>query len=225
MPDLSSTSVSGVIARFYQRAVAAGSPADQYVIPVEDKVVSYSGRAGIYRTPGRALTSGPGRPIVTLWNAAASGVQVDLATVTVDVVQTAIKAVTVVPPAVRIHRITAAPTGGSALTKMPNASSGTSNANVTLLQDASADGTASGTALAVTLGAMATQEFAPRLIQSTAASIIYEPADRMEFLSTGPITLAPGEGACCYIAYPVAASEPTTDFWIANIYWKEYTRP
>jgi len=180
----------------------------------------YIGRAGTFRIPGRAGTAG--QKLQSLYNGSSSAVTVTMTFCAVDLVATVIKAVTVLPPVVRLYKVTVLPTNGTSLGKTQVGGSGTtSDSNVTLLGDASADGTNSATALTATLpsGAFVTQEFAPRLI--TAAG--YEMADRMEFFSGGDqgVALPPGTGLVLALDYTLATQNPTTDMWISVMEWTE----
>ena len=140
----------------------------------------------------------------------------------VDLVMTVIKAVTVLPPVVRLYKVTVLPTLGASLGKTQVGGSGSSSdSNVTLMGDASADGTSNATALTATLpsGAFVTQEFAPRMI--TAAG--YEMADRMEFFGGGDqgIDLPAGTGLVLALDYTLATQNPTTDMWVSVLEWTE----
>lgn len=195
--------------------VSASNP-----LPVADlgRVVTFQGSAQTFRTPGRAGTTG--QKILTLHNATGSTTIARVSKVTVDLNMTVVKAVTVIPPIVRLWKFTALPTNGTALTKVSRDSRLTSNASVTVFGDASADGTNSTTALTVTLpaGQIITQEFAPRLI--TAAG--YEIADRLEFLVGGDdVVLGALEGVCVFLDYTLATANPTTDMWVAGVHWTE----
>lgn len=205
-----------------QRTIGANVVEEQFVIPQSQEVVSYSGRASTYRIPGRASTTG--QKIASIFNAAASPVIVKLGQIRVDLVVTVVKAVTVLPPVIRVYRVTVLPTLGTALGKVPIDSALTSNASVTLLQDASADGTSSATALTSTLTVgtnVLSQEFAPRLI--TAAG--YEPADRMNFLDDQNVYLRASEGLVVMLDYTLATQNPVTDMYIVSIDWDEFTLP
>lgn len=194
----------------------------QRVEPVNaSNQVSYKGRIATFRIPGRAGTAG--QKIFSLHNATASAVLVDLHKVTVDLSVTAVKAVTVLPPLIRLWKVTVLPTNGTAATKVSMDSALSSNASVTVLQDASADGTSSASALTATLpaGAIVTQEFAARLI--TAAG--FEPMDRAEFLAGDDeiITLRPLEGVVVFLDYVLATQNPITDMWAVTASWTEFT--
>ena len=207
----------------------SGATVDTYTVPNGDhrQVVmvgdhgAYSGHTGTFRIPGRAGTAG--QKIFALHNATGSSVVVRVHKITVDLVQTVIKAVTVLPPVVRVSKFTAVPTNGTAASKVADDSGGTAtSASVTAWQDASADGTSSSTALTITLpaGNVVGEEFAPRLI--TAAG--YEPLDRATFLgeSEEGITLRPLEGLVVFLDYVLATQNPVTDMWLVGVRWEEY---
>lgn len=177
----------------------------------------YQGRAAAFRAVGRA--AGTRQTLLTLWNPTGTGINCNVKALTADVFQTAAKAATVLRPVVRVYKITAAPTGGTVLTKVSLDTSETPNASVVVTGDASADGTNSATALTFTTNAGAiSQEYAPQMI--TLAG--YEMADRIEFLEGDVITCRPGEGVALALDYAAAASNPATDHWIASIRWEEY---
>lgn len=199
----------------------------QRVQPVDaSKQVSYKGRAVTFRIPGRAGTTG--QKLFALHNASASPTLVDVHKLSIDTVATVVKAVTVLPPVIRLYRFTAVPTNGTALTKNPEDTSLSSRTAVTLWNDASADGTSSATALtiaAITNGSQSgllTQEYAPRMI--TAAG--YEMADRMTFFEGEDelITLRANEGIAVHLDYVLATQNPITDMYVMTCRWYEYTQ-
>jgi hypothetical protein len=181
----------------------------------------YCGSASTFRIPGRAGTAG--QNLASIHNATGSAIVVQVNRITVDMTATVIKAVTVLPPVLRLYKVTALPTSGTALTKVAEDSTATAtSASVTLLQDASADGTSSATALAATLvaGAVVAGEFVPRMI--TAAGFDIPPT--MVFM--GPqleyIVLRPLEGIVVRLDYTLATQNPVTDMWLVNLRWEEY---
>ena len=188
------------------------------------RVITYRGRASTFRTPGRAGTTG--QKIMALHNATSSTVLVDLQKITVDMVQTVVKAVTVLPPIIRAWKFTAVPTNGTSLTKVPEDSALSSNSAVTVFGDASADGTGSGTTLTVTLPAatIITQEYAPRFMGGAGTNPQSELMDRAEFFVGAHeyVTLRALEGVCVFVDYTLATQNPTTDMWIASMRWEEY---
>jgi hypothetical protein len=196
----------------------------QFPMPVDTdskRAISFYGRACTFRIPGRAGTAG--QKLFSLHNATGSAVIVDLERLTIDMVATVVKAVTVLPPSIRLYRVTVLPTNGTAVTKVARDSALSSSASVTVLGDASADGTSSATALTATLpaGAVLTQVFAPRLI--TAAG--YEVLDTFSFFE-GPdqkVTLRALEGVVVMLDYTLATQNPLTDMWSVDCKWTEYT--
>jgi hypothetical protein len=197
---------------------------NQFPLPVNpdsQRAITFYGRCCTFRTPGRAGTTG--QRIFALHNATASAVLVDIERLTVDTVSTVVKAVTVLPPTIRLYKVTVLPTSGTAGTKVARDSALTTNSSVTVFQDASADGASSATALTATLpaGAVISQVFAPRLI--TAAG--YEVLDTFQFLSglNELVTLRPLEGIVVSLDYTLATQNPITDMWSVDCKWTEYT--
>ena len=180
----------------------------------------FSGRAATFRIPGRAGTAG--QKLFSIFNAVGSTVAAEVTKISVDTTSTVIKAVTVLPPVIRLYKVTVLPTNGTAVTKVAEDSLKSSNASVTVLQDASADGVSSTTALTATLpaGAVVTQEYAPRMI--TAAG--FELADRVAFLSGDmeSVVLRPGEGLVVMLDYVLATQNPITDIYLVGARWVEY---
>lgn len=214
---------SGSASVWLRASAGTGGTFANQILPVDTdprRRATYKGRASTFRTPGRAGTVG--QKLFSLHNATGSAVLVDIDKIKIDLAATVVKAVTVLPPMVRLYRVTVLPTNGTAATKAPRDSSLTSSGSVTVLQDASADGTSSGAALTATLIAGAVEgEFAPRLI--TAAG--YEPGDRMQFLQEidEVITLRPLEGLVVMLDYVLATQNPITDMWMVTVKWTEYT--
>lgn len=179
--------------------------------------VTYKGRACTFRTPGRAGTAG--QNIFSLHNATGSTKIVTVNKIAIDIVQTVVKAVTVLPPVIRCYRVTVLPSSGTAVTKTPRDTALSSSASVTVLQDASADGTSSSTALAATIpaGAVLSEEYAPRMI----TAVGYEMFDRADWFSDTAITLRALEGIVLRLDYVLATQNPVTDMWVVSCEWDE----
>lgn len=219
MADGVSSLVSGIKARVYTRGATLGTdPSDQYVIPVEDKIISCRARAGTFRIPGIAGTT-PQR-LLQIFNAAGSTVIVDVDGIYFDVMQTAAKVVE--PPVLRVNKVTTALTGGSAMVKVPDDSTMASNASVTLLQGATAENTASNLAGTLTPATnIITQEWVARAL----TMVGYEQFDRIGFFEDTNVALRAGEGLVMSLDYSVATANPVTDKYVCTVKWKEYTRP
>jgi hypothetical protein len=188
----------------------------QKFIEAGEAHASFRGRASTFRIPGAAGTAG--QKLLAIHNATGSPKIIHVNQLTVDLYQTVIKAVTVPPPIIRVHRFTAVPTGGAACAKVSKDTALASDSAVTVWQGASADGT--GVALNVTIPAnsMLTQEYAPRLI--TAAG--YEMYDRTELLQDKDIVLRALEGIVLNLDYSAATQNPITDMWVATADWYEH---
>ncbi|MES2704804.1 MAG: hypothetical protein V4649_19345 [Bacteroidota bacterium] len=182
-----------------------------------EQTATFRGRVNTFRTPGRAGTAG--QKIFALHNATGSAKTVYVKQIAVDFTCTVVKAVTVLPPLIRVCRFTALPTNGTALTKVGKDTDLSSNASITAWGDASADGTSSGTTLTVTIPAnnVLTQEFAPRLI--TAAG--YEPFDRAMLVEDQQVILRPLQGIVVFLDYVLATQNPVTDMWAVTADWFE----
>lgn len=187
------------------------------------RTLSFRGRVCTFRTPGRAGTAG--QKIFSLHNATGSAVIVDIKRIKVDVMSTAVRAITVQPSLIRLWKVTVLPTNGTTLTKVSKESTlyTTSSTSVTILGDASADGTGSGTTLTATLptGTFFSQEFGSRNF----TAVGQEAADKITFLEVedDTMTLRPLEGVVVFLDYTTATFNPTTDFWIVSCDWDEYT--
>jgi len=216
--DFDSTAVSGVEVWGYRRGTASTDSWTQYVVPTTDRIVSYRGRAHSFRMLGIAGTAG--QRLATIHNATGSTILVDVEKIVVDVYQTAARVVA--PPVIRVHRITTVPTGGTAITKVPEDTALSSSASLVLLQGTASDGGAA-TAITATPGAgtLLTQEIAPRAL----TLVGYENFDRAEFLVGDLVTLRALEGIVVNLDYTVATSNPITDNWVVGFNWTEYTRP
>lgn len=196
----------------------------QFPLPADTdskRNITFIGRSATFRTPGRAGTTG--QKIFGIFNAVGSTVLVDVDKITYSAAHTATKAITVLPPVVRLYRITALPTGGTAGQKIARNTTQTSAAAVTTYGNASADGTSSATALAatVTVGESTASFFAPR----TVTAVGYHNMERIELLDSFDerITLQAGQGVVLALDYTLATQNPITDMHLAMCRWTEYT--
>jgi hypothetical protein len=189
------------------------------VIP--SPAITFRGRASTFRTPGRAGTAN--QNLSALWNGSTTKV-CRIRGCGVDLLQQATKALTVIPPVIRFYRFTTAPTGGTTATKNAVDTNLSSDANVLIYGDASADGTSSAAAIAVTTsGGSFTQEFAPRLLTSgtTPATNLYEMFDKEIYFDVDDVVVRPSQGILLRLDYTVATANPTTDMWVVNWLWTE----
>jgi hypothetical protein len=212
---------SGSAAIAIRASAATGGTFANQILPVNTdpkRIISFHGRSCSFKTPGRAATS---QKILSIHNATASAVLVDVQRIRVDVLNTAVKAVTIAVPVIRAVRYTTVQTNGTVLAKGTIDSSQSSNASVTVTGDASADGTLSGTTLTLTPTSTLAQAYACRVF----TAVGYEIMDTVEFfLGDTDITLRPLEGLAVFLESAVVTTGiPATDFYIASVDWVEYT--
>lgn len=218
MPDIDSSATAGVEVRGYRRGALTTDSWDQFVVPVQDRIVTYRGRAGSFRQLGIAGTTG--QRIMSIFNAAGSAVVVDVELIAIDVAQTAARVVE--PPIIRAHKVTTAPTGGTSIPKQATDTTMTSSSSVALLQGtASENGAATAIAGTIPASSIINQEVAPRAL----TLVGYEQFDRVEWFDKTPWTLRAGEGLIVNLDYALATANPITDKWITTCQWSEYTRP
>lgn len=218
---MSVTTQTASLATIPTGTVISTAPGDGGIVQgvqiMDSAGVTYKGRACTFRTPGRAGTVG--QNIFSLHNATGSAKIVTINKIAIDIVQTVVKAVTVLPPVIRCYRVTVLPSNGTAATKAPRDTALSSSASVTILQDASADGTSSSTTLTATIpaGAVLSEEYAPRMI----TAVGYEMFDRADWFSDTAITLRALEGIVLRLDYVLATQNPVTDMWVVSCEWDE----
>ncbi len=206
-----------------QKTMTASIPvtlaSDQTTINVSTAAASvlFRGRASSFRMAGRAGTTG--HNLMTLFNTTGSAVTVSLTRASVGHYATVGRALTVAPPLIRLWLITVAPTNGDVLSKIKIDGTTTSDANVVVRNDASADAAGSTTTLTVSKSAGNFIEtiVAPRLITGAG----YEQHNSYEFDLNTPVSLAVGNGILIFLDYNTATMNATTDMWVANIEWTE----
>lgn len=194
----------------YARTIGGETRHVQYTIALpSERVVSARNYAATFRTPSRAVTS---QPIFTLWNGGTNQVSVRRLTMEYD----SGASFTGLTIYARLYRITAAPTGGTALTKGQQDTGETMSATIVATGDASADGTSSTTALAATANPTAHlwQQTLPRFATSTAAAtptaswqfppLLNLLPDDSALMQEDPLVLRPSQGLLVRVEAPAA---------------------
>lgn len=220
MPDTVGTEIGGQQFRVYQRGAATSAGGDQYVIPVYDRVTSFAGRAASQRIPGNAATS---QVLATLHNATGSAVLVNINRIIVDELSMATKAITILPPVLRVYRITVLPTGGVAINKVAFDTTQTTSASVTCLQGASADRVASAITATVPTTTRVAEFTTVRTITGAGIEIS---APFTFFEGDSDVTLRAGEGLAVVLEDAVVTTgSPASDSYTVAFDWQEFTRP
>ena len=225
MPNVDTSALAGLEFDGYRQGALSTDSWTQYVIPTTDRIVSYQGAAATFITPGRAT---PPQYLLSLHNATSSTVLVSVSRIGLHLYRDTIKTILVIPPTIRVHRFTALPTNGTAITKVPLDSSLSSSSSVTVKGDASSDGAASASPLAVTVpaGTALTQLWAGRGAVSATTASGYEKLDAVDGVSESDLILRPLEGIVVLLDnYAATTGNPLQDRWVADVEWDEYTRP
>jgi hypothetical protein len=204
------------VAQFRTREQTIGGEAvvEQYLIPISDRVRSFQGMATTFRIPGSGAAA---QNLLSIFNAAGSAVLVAVRWFQIELDYTTNSTT------MRFFattRITTAPTGGTALSKVAFDTAESSSSSVTLLGGASADGTAS--AITATPGAANAWRIHHthfdavtdlQQCRSLDHHVIAQLAD--------PPYLAAGEGLL--LALPDTASGSTQS--VVKVVWQEFTLP
>jgi hypothetical protein len=202
--------------RTRERTVGAEAVVEQYLIPTSERVRSFQGMATTFRIPG---VTGSGQNFLSIFNAAGSSVLVAVLSIQIEVDYTT-NSMTM--RFFATTRITAAPTGGTALSKVAFDTAESSSSSVTLLGGASADGTAS----AITATPGADRAYRPHHTHFAAVTDLQQSRcidlDAIPLLADeDPPYLRASEGLL--LALPDASS--TSASIIAKIAWQEFTLP
>jgi hypothetical protein len=213
---------SGKRMRTYKRGANANDPHDPYVIPVPDRIISNFGTVASFRTPGRAATD---QKIFAISNANGSSILVAVKRLVLQLDATAV--LTAVMPVARTYRCaTTALSNGTTLTKQRLDTTYSASSSVVCWGDASADGTNSASALAVSaVGDPVWQQFSMRL--HTAVGQVLAPDNFMIPASCEdvPLILQANEALVIRVDAAATTSNPTTNHWWVQAAWEEYTRP
>lgn len=205
--------------RTRERSVGGNTVAEQYVIPISERVPSYKGFAASFRAPGRAAVA---QNLFAIFNASAS-VLVGVRRLSVQMDATA--ALATVAKAIKSSRITTVPTNGTSIAKGVFDSALTSDAGVTLFGDASADGTSSATTLTSTAGTFAWAQLVMRLHTAVGQVLMDDESLIPQLCEDDPVILRQNQGILVSIVAASTATNPATDFHVVNCMWEEFTLP
>lgn len=201
--------------RTRERSVGGNTVAEQYVIPISERVASYKGFAASFRTLG--LTTTP-HNVFSIENAAGSTVLLAVRRLTVQMDSTV--AFTTVAPSFKTSRPAALPTGGTTLTKVAFDSSLTSSASVVLRGATASDGGAA-TAITATAGSTGWTQLQMRM-STVVGQIIMDDATLIPALcDTDPVILRAGEALLAQVVLAALA----THHYVVNCMWEEFSLP
>lgn len=206
--------------RTRERSVDGGTYAEQYVIPISERVASYKGFLSTFRTPGRAAVT---QNLFSIYNTSAS-VLVAVRRTTIQIDSAAVLNVSWAN-LFTTYRVTVAPTNGTTLGKNPFDSALTSDAGVVHRGDASADGTVSASALTATLTTPAWRQFASRIHTAVGQMLVPDDGLVPNLAEDDPIILRQNQGLVVALNANATAANGATVMYLVNHMWEEFTLP
>jgi hypothetical protein len=205
--------------RARERDIGGSTYAEQYVIPIEERVASYKGMVSSFRTLGNAASP---QNLFTIANTSGSAVLVAVRRLSIQMEATA--ASTALAVQFKTSRSTTVPTGGTSISKVAFDTSLTSAANVELRGATASDGGAA-TAITATANAIGWHQFGMRL-HTAVGQVLCDDASLIPSLSeSDPVILRAAEGLLVQVTNVVAANNLATNHYIVNCMWEEFTLP
>lgn len=216
---------TGARIRTRRRTIGVDAVDEQYVIALPTERVT-SARAYVTspRTINRA--SATAQPVFTLWNGGTNLVAVRRLTCEAD----SVTASAALSPYLRLYRIAAAPTGGTACTKVPQDTNDTTSAGIVATSDAASDGASAATALAATPSpaGVAWQQTIPRwhtLVGYGAVPLLNLLPDDASFMQEAPLILRPSQGLMVRLEAAAAIATAGTFSLYMKCAFGEFTLP
>jgi len=202
--------------RTRERTVGAETVAEQYMIPVAERVPSYKGSYSSFRTVGLASAN---HNIFTIMNKSGSTVLLAVRALTIVFDTTGVD--TTLADIVAVSRITATPTGGTVLTPSSYDTALTHNASVEAMGATAADAGAATAITATPVGARLWSVLKMRV--GTVVGQILLPQESLLplFCADDPVLLRAGEG----LLVQVVQAALITDYYIVNCAIEEFTFP
>ncbi len=200
----------------FLRSSTIGGELTQNVVSVSNRVVSAQVNVSAFRTLGAAALL---QNVFSIENAAGSTVLVAVRRMAVQLDATA--ALAAVAPSVKVSRITALPTGGTVLGKVPADTANSSNASVVVRGATASDGGAA-TAIVATAGVAFWTQLTMR-IHTLVGQVVMEDESVIPGLSENdPIILRAGEALLVQVIASATTSNPATNHWVVNTVFEEY---
>jgi hypothetical protein len=211
---------AGVVpVRARSRSISGTTYAEQYVIPIPERVPSFKGMAATFRTLGNAASP---QNLFSIENQAGSSVLVALRRLSVQM--DSVAALAAVATQFKTSRPSALPTNGTPLTKVAF-DSALSSASAVVLRGATASDGGAATAITATAGSAGWHQFAMRLHTLVGQVLVDDEALIPLLTADDPIYLRPGESLLTQIVQATAANNKNTDHYVVNCMWEEFTLP
>jgi hypothetical protein len=209
------TSNTGKYLSFRKRSVGGTDVHAQLVVLEEERIITNRGIVSTFVTPGRAAAA---QTIFTIENATGTGVLVGVSSIRVGMDATAVLTSRAI--SFTVGRGTA-PSDGTSLTKQTiDNSAFSSDANVLVIGDASADDTSSGTGLSYTGTTILRKVRGMRL-----HTLVGQSFSEIELVAGSPFVLNENQCLGVNISAAAAGDNPTTNSYWVSVLWEEYTIP
>ncbi|MCA1571155.1 MAG: hypothetical protein LC798_12730 [Chloroflexi bacterium] len=205
--------------RARERTVDGGTYAEQYVIPISERVASFKGMCSSFRTLGNAATP---QNLFSIENAAGSTVLLAVRRLSVQMDSTA--ALTAVATQFKTSRPSALPTVGTALGKVAFDSALTSSASV-VARGATASDAGAATAITATAGGTGWHQFAMRMHTLVGQVLMDDESLVPSLAEDDPIILRAGESLLVQIVQATAANNKSSDHYVVNCMFEEFSLP
>jgi hypothetical protein len=205
--------------RTRERTVASETVAEQYVIPISERVASFKGIVTSFRTLGNAASP---QNLFSIENAAGSTVLLAIRRMSIQMDATV--ANTSVACSFKTSRPTAVPTGGTTLSKVSFDSTQSSSSSVVARGATASDGGAA-TAITATAGSIGWSQFAMRLHTGAGQVTMDDQSLVPTLCEDDPIILRAGEALLVQVTNATAANNLATNHYIVNAMFEEFTLP
>ncbi len=208
--------------RTRERTVDGGTFAEQYVVPIDERVASYKGMYSTFRSPGRAATT---QVLFTIANKTGSGVLLALRRLSIQQETSAVVNISWANQFKTARVAGTVPANGTVMTKVPFDSNQSSAANVEARGDASADGTTSASALTAAFTTVAWHQFAMRMHTAVGQVLLDDESLIPSLADADPVILRENEAMIVSVLANATAANGATVFYLINCMWEEFTLP
>lgn len=202
--------------RTRERSIGGSTYAEQYVIPISERVASFKGTATSFRTAGLASTN---HIVFSIENASGSTILLAVRRLSIQIDDTGV--LTTVAPVVRTYRSSTASAAGTTLAKVQFDTSLTSSASVVVRGATASDG---GAASAITNGGTLTPMWTQFKMRAATAvgQYLFDDEPMIPLLSADdPVILRAAQA----LIVRMEQASVTTAHYIVNCMFEEFTLP
>lgn len=205
--------------RTRERTVGGEVVSEQIVIAIGERVASYKGVVGSFRTLGNAATP---QNLFSIENAAGSSVLLAVRRFTVQMDATVV--LTAVSCQFKVSRPASLPTGGTTLTKVPFDTALSSSSSVVVRGATASDG-GGATAITATAGSTGWHQFAMRMHTAVGQVLMEDQSLIPALCEDDPLILRAGEALLVQVINATAGNNAATNHYLVNVMFEEFTLP